>query len=469
LVDSSIRIDDLLAATGGRLQAPTTVRSFRLAVVDSRRVIPGCLFVALPGERDDGHRFVAEALAAGAVAALVEREVSLPADTDAAVVRVADSLRAFQDLAAWWRERFAVRVVGITGSTGKTLAKEVTADVLARTLSVLRNEGNLNSETGLPMTLLRLEPDHQVAVLEMGMYTVGEIARLVEISRPEVGVVLAVHPTHLQRTGSLERIAQAKAELPQGLPADGLAVLNADDVRVAAMANLTPAPVRTFGLDAAADVRAVDLQAEGLGGVSFTLVAPWGERRIRSASPGRHLVPHALAAAAVAEHFAVPLAEVAAALEAGSHAEHRMAIEELPGGATLVDDTYNASPVSVSAALTFLSETPVGAGRRLAVLGDMLELGPEERALHERIGIEAAGVLDGLVAVGERGRWIADAARAAGLARVATAPDAEAALPVIDQVLDPGAGDVLLIKASRGVELDRLVDDLLGRPTDEGV
>jgi UDP-N-acetylmuramoyl-tripeptide--D-alanyl-D-alanine ligase len=467
LVDSSIRIDDLLAAIGGRLQAPTTVRSFRLAVVDSRRVIPGCLFVALPGERDDGHRFVAEALAAGAVAALVEREVSLPADTDAAVVRVADSLRAFQDLAAWWRERFAVRVVGITGSTGKTLAKEVTADVLARTLSVLRNEGNLNSETGLPMTLLRLEPEHQVAVLEMGMYTVGEIARLVEISRPEVGVVLAVHPTHLQRTGSLDRIAQAKAELPQGLPADGLAVLNADDARVAAMANLTPAPVRTFGLEAPADVRAIDLQSEGLGGVSFTLVSPWGERRIRSASPGRHLVPHALAAAAVAEHFAVPLAEVAAALEAGSHAEHRMAIEELPGGATLVDDTYNASPVSVSAALTLLSETPVGGGRRLAVLGDMLELGPDERALHERIGTEAAGVLDGLVAVGERGRWIADAARAAGLARIAAASDAEAALPVIDQVLDPGPGDVLLVKASRGIELDRLVDALLGRSTDE--
>jgi UDP-N-acetylmuramoyl-tripeptide--D-alanyl-D-alanine ligase len=299
------------------------------------------------------------------------------------------------------------------------------------------------------------------------MYTVGEIARLVEISRPEVGVVLAVHPTHLQRTGSLERIAQAKAELPQGLPADGLAVLNADDARVAAMANLTPAPVRTFGLEAPADVRAIDLQSEGLGGVSFTLVAPWGERRIRSASPGRHLVPHALAAAAVAEHFAVPLAEVAAALEAGSHADHRMAIEELPGGATLVDDTYNASPVSVSAALTLLSETPVGGGRRLAVLGDMLELGPDERALHERIGTEAAGVLDGLVAVGERGRWIADAARAAGLARIAAASDAEAALPVIDQVLDPGPGDVLLVKASRGIELDRLVDALLGRSTDE--
>ena len=283
-VPAPIRIDDLLAATGGRLQAPTAVRSFRLAAVDSRRITPGCLFVALPGERTDGHRFVAEALAAGASAALVEREVTLPAGTDAAVVRVADSLRALQDLAAWWRDRFAVRVVGITGSTGKTLAKEVTADVLGRTLEVLRNEGNLNSETGLPMTLLHLEPGHQVAVLEMGMYTVGEISRLVEISRPEVGVVLAVHATHLERAGSLARIAEAKSELPRGLPAAGLAVLNADDPLVAAMAATTPATVRTFGLTEGADVRATDLESEGLAGMRFTIHAPSGERRVRSAS-----------------------------------------------------------------------------------------------------------------------------------------------------------------------------------------
>ncbi len=423
--------------------------------------------MALRGERDDGHRYVAQALAAGAVAALVEHDVTLPAGTDAAIVRVADSLRALQDLAMRWRERFPVRVVGITGSTGKTLAKEVTADILSRTLHVLRNEGNLNSETGLPMTLLHLEPTHQVAVLEMGMYAIGEIARLVEISRPEVGVVLAVHPTHLQRAGSLENIAEAKSELPRGLPAEGLAVLNADDPRVAAMATQTAAAVRTFGLTDAADVRATDVVSDGLDGVTFTLTAPWGERRMRSASPGRHLVPHALAAAAVAEHFAVPLAEVAAALEAGSHAPHRMAIMDMPGGATLVDDTYNASPVSVSAALAFLAETPIGSGQRYAVLGDMLELGPDERALHERIGREAAGVLDGLVAVGERGRWIADAARAAGLTRVATAPDAESALEVVERTLGPTAGDVLLVKASRGLALDRLVAALIGQPPDD--
>ncbi len=191
-------------------------------------------------------------------------------------MQVPDTLTALQELAAWWRSRSAVRVVGITGSTGKTIAKEIVADVLARTRTVLRNEGNLNSETGLPMTLLRLEPAHDVAVLEMSMYTEGEIARLAEIARPEVGVVLAVHPTHLERAGSIEAIARAKSELPAALPADGLAVLNADDPRVAAMAAVTAAEVRTYGLRPDAIVRAADIESLGLGGTVFTLEAPWG-------------------------------------------------------------------------------------------------------------------------------------------------------------------------------------------------
>src|SRR5688572_446472 len=340
-VPPAIRIDELLAAVGGRLDGPTSITSIDGASVDSRRVTPGSIYVALRGERLDGHRFVVDAVRAGAVAALVERPVDLPPDLDAAIVRVDDPLVALQELAAWWRSRHAVRVVGITGSTGKTIAKEIAADVLSRQLTTLRNEGNLNSETGLPMTLLRLAPEHEVAVLEMSMYTVGEIARLAEIARPEVGVVLAVHPAHLERAGSIERIAQAKAELPMALPGDGLAVLNADDPRVAAMGDVTSATVRTFGLGATADVRAEEVVSHGLAGTEFTLRAPWGSLRISSATPGRHLVPHALAAAAVAERFAVPLPDVAVALAAGSHAPHRMNIVEAASGARLVDDTYN--------------------------------------------------------------------------------------------------------------------------------
>jgi UDP-N-acetylmuramoyl-tripeptide--D-alanyl-D-alanine ligase len=404
---------------------------------------------------------VGEAVGNGAAVVLVERPVPLPEGRAAAVVQVPDTLVALQDAAAWWRSRFAVRAVGITGSTGKTIAKEIVADVLCGTLSVLRNEGNLNSETGLPMTLLRLEERHEVAVLEMSMYTEGEIARLAEIARPEVGVVLAVHATHLERAGSIEAIARAKSELPAALPRDGLAVLNADDPRVAAMREVTDAAVRTFGLTQPADVRAEDIVSRGLDGTEFTLATPWGRRRVRSGTPGRHLVPHALAAVAVAERFDVPLPEVERALAAGSRAAHRMEIREAVSGATIVDDTYNASPVSVGSALDFLAETQIAPGRhRYAVLGDMLELGPDEERLHRAIGARAARVVDGLVAVGERGRWIADAARTAGLARLATAQDAVDAAGVVDRELAPGPGDLLLVKGSRGIELDRLVDVL---------
>jgi UDP-N-acetylmuramoyl-tripeptide--D-alanyl-D-alanine ligase len=469
-VPPSIRLEDLLVATGGRLLGPTSVTSFATAAVDSRQVTPGSCFVALRGERVDAHRFAAEAVRAGATVLLVERPVPLPEGIDVAVVITPDPLKALQELAAWWRARSAVRVVGVTGSTGKTIAKEMIADVLARTCRTLRSEGNLNSESGLPMTLLRLEPAHELAVLEMSMYTEGEISRLAEIARPEVGVVLSVHPTHLERAGSLEAIARAKAELPAALPRDGLAVLNADDPRVAAMRSVTAAPVRTFGLGPA-DVQAIDLESRGLEGTSFTLRSPWGSRHMVSATPGRHLIPHALAAAAVAERFDVPLDEVAAALAAGSHAPHRMALAEARSGARVIDDSYNASPVSVLAALEFLAETPLPAGRRrLAVLGDMLELGPDQEELHRQVGDRAGRIVDGLVVVGERARWIAEGARAAGLERVASARDADEAVAVVDRELAPGVGDLLLVKGSRGVELDRLAAALTGLPaSDQGV
>jgi UDP-N-acetylmuramoyl-tripeptide--D-alanyl-D-alanine ligase len=459
----SISIDDVLAATRGRLLEPTAVSEVRGASVDSRFVTRGSCFIALRGEHDDGHRHVVEALRAGATAALVERPVEVPADLDAAIIQVTDSLAALQELAHWWRSRQPAVVVGITGSTGKTLAKEIVADVLARTHRVLRNIGNLNSETGLPMTLLRLEPSDEIAVLEMSMYTEGEIARLAEIAEPEVGVVLGVQPMHLERAGSIEAIARAKGELPRALPAGGLAVLNADDPRVASMREITRADIRTFGLDAGAEVRGSDLEPLGLAGTAFTVAAPWGTRRMTIRMPGRHLVPHALAAIAVAERFAVPSDEVEAALAAGSRAEHRMEPSETVSGATLVDDSYNAAPWSVAAALEFVRETPLPpGGRRLAVLGDMLELGPDEERLHREVGALAASVLNGLVAVGERGRWIAAAARATGLASVSEASDAEEAADVVERDLAPGPGDLLLVKASRGIALDRTVDLLRG-------
>jgi UDP-N-acetylmuramoyl-tripeptide--D-alanyl-D-alanine ligase len=456
----AIALGDVAAATAGRLVGPGDVH-IHGASVDSRQVVAGSLFVALRGERVDGHAFIADAARAGAAAAIVEREAtdapSLPQ------VVVADSLRALGDLAEWWRSRHAVRVVGVTGSTGKTLAKEVVADVLARNVPTLRSEGNLNSVIGLPMTVLHLDESHRAAVLEMGMYTTGEIARMAEIAVPEVGVVLAVHATHLERAGSIERIAEAKAELPRALPASGLAVLNADDSRVAAMADLTPASVLTFGLGTAADVRAEDVVSRGLAGTEFTLRAPWIVRRVRSGTAGRHLVAHALAAAAVGEWMGVPFDDVAAALEAGSRAAHRMAISTGPAGTTIVDDTYNASPVSVAAALAFLAETPMDrGGRRIAVLGDMLELGPDEERLHRDTGTVAADAADIVIAVGPRGAWIAEGAEAAGAARVLRAADAQEAAALLQHQVGPAAADVVLVKGSRGIGLDRTVDLVIG-------
>jgi UDP-N-acetylmuramoyl-tripeptide--D-alanyl-D-alanine ligase len=459
----AIPIEDVAAAVGGRISGDPAAVVVRGASVDSRRVAAGSLFVALRGEREDGHAYVADALRAGAVAALVERPVELPPELDVPQVVASDALRALGDLAAWWRARHAVRVVGVTGSTGKTIAKEIIADVLSRGLRTLRSEGNLNSESGLPMTLLRLDASHEAAVLEMGMYTTGEIARLAEIARPEVGVVLAVHATHLERAGSIERIALAKAELPAGLPPEGLAVLNADDPRVSAMRRVTPATVMTFGLDPVADVRADEIVGRGLAGTEFTVHAPWATRRLRSGTPGRHLVPHALAAVAVAEWLGVPFDEVADALEAGSRADHRMAITATASGATLIDDTYNASPVSVAAALKFLAETPVPDGRRrIAVLGDMLELGPDEERLHREIGQGAARSADAIVVVGERGAWIGDGAAEAGSARVLRADDADDAASAVERDLAPGPGDLVLVKGSRGIGLDRTVEMLRG-------
>ena len=458
-VPPRISIDDVLAATRGRLLEPTTVTGVRGASVDSRFVTAGSCFVALRGERDDGHRHVADALRAGAAAALVARPVEVPPDLDAALIVVPDPLIALQELAHWWRSRQPAVAVGITGSTGKTLAKEIVADVLARTRRVLRNTGNLNSETGLPMTLLRLGPSDEIAVLEMSMYTEGEIARLADIAQPEVGVVLTVRPMHLERAGSIEAISRAKSELPRALPAGGLAVLNADDPRVATMGKITRAEVRTFGLDPGATVRGSELEPLGLAGTAFTVTAPWGSRRMTIRMPGRHLVPLALVAVAVAERFDVPLDEVEAALAAGSRAEHRMEPSETASGATMIDDSYNAAPWSVTAALEFLRETPLPpAGRRLAVLGDMLELGAEEERLHGEVGQLSASVLDGLVAVGERGRWIAAAARVAGLSTVSEASDAEQAAEAVERDLAPRPGDLLLVKASRGIALDRTVD-----------
>ena len=452
----SLTSDDLLRLTGGRLLARST-RPIRGAAVDSRLVGPGQLFVALPGARTDGHDHVPEAIARGAAAVLVTRP---PADAaslgDVTVVRVADGGAALGAVAAGWRRRFTPLVVGITGSIAKTSTKEAVATVLGATRRTLRTEGNMNNEIGLPLTLLRLGPEHEAAVLEMGMYVGGEIAELAAMARPSIGVVTAVQPVHLSRIGTLEAVERAKGELLEALPADGTAILNEDDPIVARMDDRSAARALRYGFADTADVRAGEVVSAGVDGMRFRLQTPAGERSVAIPVPGRLSVHNALAGAAVGLAAGVGLDAMVTALAEGWTAPHRSQIVRLRG-ATIVDDSYNASPGSMLAALELLSGLP---GRRVAVLGTMLELGEGHDAGHRAVGEAAGRTVELLVVVGPEAQGIVEGARAAGLdaGRIHHVDDAEAAHDVLRPRLRDG--DAVLVKASRGIGLDRLVDAL---------
>ncbi len=452
----ALTADDLVRSSGGRLLARSD-RPIRGAAVDSRLVARQQLFVALPGERTDGHAHLTEAVERGASAVLVTRPPADPhALGDVTIVRVADAQAALWAVAADWRRRFDPLVVGITGSIAKTSTKEAVAAVLGAAYPVLKSEGNQNNEIGLPLTLLRLGPEHEAAVLEMGMYASGEIADLAAMARPSIGVITAVQPVHLSRIGSIEAIEQAKGELLEALPAGGTAVLNEDDPIVAGMDRRTTARVVRYGFAESADVRASDVESRGLDGMRFRLRTRAGDRPVAIPSLGRLSVHNATAAAAVGLAAGMSLDAVASALANGWGAPHRVEVVRL-GAVSIVDDSYNASPGSMTAALEVLADLP---GRRVAVLGEMLELGEGHESGHLAVGEAAGRVADLLIVVGNDAKGIAAGARAAGLDpdRVHQVADAEAALEVLRPRLRDG--DVVLVKASRGIGLDALVGAL---------
>jgi len=442
--------------------------------IDSRAVAPGELFIALLGARADGARFVGDAYARGALAALTTRAPDLTPDQRAARVGVAgqdapfaalvvpDALAALQQAATGWRARHtAVHVVGVTGSVGKTTTREAIAAVLGAAMPTLVSPRSYNNEIGLPLTLLGLRggPDgHSAAVLEMGMYVPGEIAALAAMARPEVGVVTMVAPVHLERTGSIEAIAAAKAELVQALPSYGVAVLNGDDVRVRAMAGLTAARPVFYGLGEGNEWRAVDVEDRGLDGLRFTLAHEGWSAGVETSVVGRHFIHALLAAAATGAALGVPHDLIVDAL-------HNVRIDErqrfLRGRDDLlvIDDAWNASLPSMLAALDVLAAVP---RRRVAVLGGMRELGAESEAAHRQVGRRAGAVARSLVAVGAEGALIAEEAVRAGLPReqvrlvasTAEAPDA------LRAALRPG--DVVLVKGSRALHLEDTVQWLVG-------
>jgi UDP-N-acetylmuramoyl-tripeptide--D-alanyl-D-alanine ligase len=405
-------LQDILQGTGGDLDAASgalamTGLGFTGVAIDSRADLRGVLFVALQGERVDGHEFVLDAVGHGARGALVRRDWQAPSAlaAGAALIRVDDPLTALQDLARWWRTHNNVQVLGITGSIGKTSTKEVIASVLSRRFKTLKSEGNLNNEIGLPLTFLRLQPDHQKAVLEMGAgYALGELTFLCEIARPQVAVVTIVAPVHLERMGTLENIALNKSELVRSLPPDGTAVLNGDDPLVRAMRDVTDAKVILYGLDEANDLRATDVVSHGLQGVHFTLTvtATRDSWRVRLPLLGRHSVHTALAAAGAAFAAGMKWDEIVSALQK-LDAQVRLLVVAGWNGSTLIDDTYNAAPESMIAALNLLDEMK---GSKVAVLGDMLELGPYTQEAHLKVARRASVAADRLVVVGSLGKLI---------------------------------------------------------------
>ena len=426
---------------------------------DSRTVEQGELFVPLRGERFDGHQYLAAAVSRGVKVFLAEQGGydlnSLPAG--ASCISVADTLRALGDLAAFHRTRFFLPVVAITGSNGKTTTKEMLATILACRGEGLKTAGNLNNLIGLPHMVFQLSERHQWAVLEMGMSEPGEIDRLAEIARPDVGVVTNVAPAHLLSMGSVAAVAAAKGELFLRLCPGNTAVFNADDPLVAGLP--TPPGVRriSFGL-ADADVRAEKIETLGRVGQSFVLCLPSGMTSVRMKVFGRHNILNALAAATAAHLLGVGVDEIRTGLESFSPVEKRFSPEDL-NGILLIDDSYNANPASMRAALTTVAGLK-GSGRGIAVLGDMFELGEMSAAAHEEIGRLAAQCVERLYLLGDMAENVARGALSGGLpgASVVCARTHDEILDDLTGILRPG--DCILIKGSRGMRMEKVAEGL---------
>lgn len=421
---------------------------------DSRNMVPGALFVPLRGGRFDGHDYLSQAVKNGAAACLSEQVVE---GLNVPVVRVADTLRALGDIAAAHRLQLRGPLIAITGSAGKTTTKEMLAGILARVAPGLKTFGNFNNLIGLPLTLLRIEKDHQWAVVEMGTSALGEIERLTEIAQPTIGIITNVGEAHLETLHGLDGVSRAKGELYAGLRG-GTAVINLDDQRVARLPVANGVKKRTFGLSELADVRAENIRVES-GSIRFDLLASGQRQQVSLSVPGVHNVHNALAAAAAALELEVSVDNIVKGLAAFVPVQGRMNLFPLPCGGYLLDDSYNSNPLSARSALDALNALK-GRGRKIAILGDMLELGEDAQPLHQALGERVAQVADLLVAVGRHGDQLELGALKGGMRKeqVYKVPHVNAAIDLMKDCRR--TGDRLLVKGSRGVQLDRLVQVL---------
>lgn len=448
-----------------------TKQRIRHISLDSRSIQSGDLFIAIAGERFDGHDFVGAAIARGAVGVIVHD--AFPIDPAALpggagncppfILGVRDPLFAYQQLATHHRSRFQIPLVAVTGSNGKTTTKEMVASVMAHRWKILKTEGNLNNRIGVPQTLLGLQARHEGAVIEMGVDNLGQTTRLCEIARPTIGIITNIGPDHLEFFGSMEGSAQAKAELLDALPTDGTAVLNMDDPYYDYLAARSRCRVVSFGLSPKADVRATDVKSDGRDGTLFRLLLPGKLRHtaVQLRVQGLHNVTNALAAAAVGCVLGIPGVAIAQGLARFRPAAMRSQLL-VSQGIRIINDCYNANPASMKAAVQLLTQMKEGR-QTIAVLGDMLELGPGGPEMHEDMGAFVARQgIDRLIACGPLARHLAEGARRAGMesARIVDVPDAAGAAAVVKSVVKPG--DVVLVKASRGMKLEHVVEALQG-------
>lgn len=464
-----LSLREILDVTGGTLLAgDPQLRPLGIST-DTRSLVPGQMFVALRGERFDGHDFAASALAKGACGVLVERGrakalVQSPHCPGAALVEVQDTLFALGEIAGKWRKLHKAPVVGITGSNGKTTTKEMLASILERSRSVLKNKGNLNNRIGLPLTLLELRHHHKAVVLEMGMSEPGEIGRLCSIALPQVGLITQVAAAHLEGLGSIEGVAMEKGELFHALGAQGTALVNLDDPWVVRLASRCEAHKVSFGFSQGAMARAVEVEPFGDQGARFRLELAGDSTWVRLKAQGIPMVKGALAAAAGAWVLGAPLSDIKEALECFRTFAGRLHVMSLPQGKVLIDDTYNANPASMTAALELLCRG--GSGRTVAVLGEMRELGAAAASAHRELGETAARLgVKLLVPVGKWASWVAEGALEASKnseIEVREASNCEEAIEILRTLISPG--DRILVKGSRAAAMETVVEALKSFP-----
>ena len=454
--------DEVVQATGAT-PSSASGSGFTAVFTDSRHAAPGQLFVALRGDAFDGHRFVADCARAGVTGAVVSSEAVLEGlPSHFTLYRVRDTLAALGGLARFHRLRFGIPVGAVGGSNGKTTTKEMAAAIAGLRAPALATAGNFNNEVGVPLTLFRLDATHRSAIIELGMNHAGEVERLTDIARPQAGVVTVVQPEHLEGLGSLQGVAHAEGELYRGLPRNGIAVANLDDALAFAEARESGRALLTFGRAAGADVRLLSVDQHDADGMRFRIGHEGRVLDARIAHVGEHNAMNACAAFALARAMGFPVEQCLEGLAQALPVNRRLNLRTLPGDVLVIDDCYNANPGSMGAALLTLTALAKGHGRRVAVLGDMLELGPEEHEAHRQLGCDAAASSDLQLFFGPRSRAGAEAARAKGQTPLHT-EDAAQAVSLLKAALLPG--DRILIKGSRGMRMERIVAGLLGEGT----